>query len=139
MLPPKNEKPLTAKKLTPKTYRPILVYCFRQSRYRRKMKNRLPPKSYRRIALPPKKYRHIFVYRFRLSRYRRKRENRHPPKKKRRMAIRPRLCPPKKPLPMTTLEKRKNAKNIAPPSVGQQLLQKLYKQIAIFGPRGKTK
>ena len=28
-------------------------------------KNRLPPKQYRRIALPPKKSRHILVYRFR--------------------------------------------------------------------------
>ena len=29
-----------------------MVYRFRQSRYRQRMKNRLPPKNYRRIALP---------------------------------------------------------------------------------------
>ena len=73
------------------------------SRYGRKTKNRLPPKNYRRIALPPNKYRHILVYRFRQSRYRRKMKNRLPPANYRRMAIPPRLCPPKKPLPTTTL------------------------------------
>ena len=74
-LRPKNEKPLT-----------------------------VPPKNYRRIALPPNKYRHILVYRFRQSRYRRKMKNRLPPANYRRMAIPPRLCPPKKPLPTTTLK-----------------------------------
>ena len=68
------------------------------------MKNRLPPKNCRRIALPPKKYRNILVYRFRQSRYRQKRENRQPTKKYRCMAIPPRQCPPKKALPTTTLE-----------------------------------
>ena len=85
-LPPKNEKSPTAKK------------------------------NYRRIALPPKNYRHILVYRFRQSRYRQKRENRQPPKNYRRMAIPPRLCPPKRPLPTTTLkisdEKKKTSKKI---------------------------
>ena len=81
------------------------LYRFRQSRDRRKMRNRLPPKNYRRIALPPQKYRHILVYRFRQSHYRQKRENRQPPKKYRRIAIPPRLCPTKKPLLMTTLHK----------------------------------
>ena len=37
------------------------------------------------------------------KKYRQKRENRQPPKNYRRMAIPPRLCPPKKPLPTTTL------------------------------------
>ena len=55
-LPPKNEQPLTARncrrialppnnyrriELPPKKYRHILVWRFRQSRYRRKMKTRL--------------------------------------------------------------------------------------------------
>ena len=84
-------------------------------RYRRKTKNRVPPKHYRRIAfppnnyrrivLPPKRFRHILVYRFRQSRCRQKRENRQPPKNYRRIAIPPRLCPTKKPLLMTTLHK----------------------------------
>ena len=66
-LPPKNEKPLSAKTTTAvlhyhrKNAAIFWFYRFRQSRYRRKMKNRLPPKNYRRIALPPKKYRHILV------------------------------------------------------------------------------
>ena len=52
-------------------------YRLRQSPYRRKMKNRLPPTNYRGIALPPKKHRHNLVYRFRpkntaKSRYRQK-------------------------------------------------------------------
>ena len=51
-----------------------------RSRYRRKTKNRLPPKNYRRTALPPKKYRHMLVYRFCQSRYRRKMKKRLPPK-----------------------------------------------------------
>ena len=70
-------------------------------------KNEKPPidKNYRRIVLPPKKYRHILVYRFRQSRYHRKMKNRIPSKNYRRMAIPPRLCPPKKPLPTTTLKK----------------------------------
>ena len=60
-----------------RNYRQVLNL---RSRYRRKTKNRLPPKNYRRIALlpnnyrrialPPKKYRHILAYRFRQSRYR---------------------------------------------------------------------
>ena len=95
-LPPKNEKPPTACKLCfefsftlrPKNEKPLTV----------------PPKNYRRIALPPNKYRHILVYRFRQSRYRRKMKNRLPPANYRRMAIPPRLCPPKKPLPTTTLK-----------------------------------
>ena len=82
-------------------YRHILVIP--PNRYRRKTKNRLTPKHYRRIALPTKKYRHISVCRFRQSRYRRKMKNRLTPKNYRRMAISPRLCPPNKTLPTTTL------------------------------------
>ena len=36
-------------------------YCLRQSRYRQKTKNRLPPKHHRRMALPPKNYHHTWV------------------------------------------------------------------------------
>ena len=50
----------------------------------------------------------FWFYRFRQSRYRQKRENRQPPKNYCRMAIPPRLCPPKKPLPTTTLKKMYN-------------------------------
>ena len=75
--PPKNEKPLTAKKLPP--------FCVTAKQ------------------LPPNKYRHILVYRFRQSRYRQNRKKCQPPENYRRMAIPPRLCPPKKPLLTTTL------------------------------------
>ena len=37
------------------------LYRLRQSRYRQKTKNRLPPKKYRRMALPRKHYRHTSV------------------------------------------------------------------------------
>ena len=67
------------------------------------MKNHLPPKNYRRIALPPKNTAIFWFYRLRQSRSRQKGENRQPPKNYRLMATRPRLCPPKKPLPTTTL------------------------------------
>ena len=60
-----------------RNYRQLLIL---RSRYRRKTKNRLPPKNYRRISLLPKKYRHSLVNRFRQSRYRRKKKNRLPPK-----------------------------------------------------------
>ena len=50
----------------------------------------------------------FWFYRFRQSRYRQKRENGQPPKNYCRMAIPPRLCPPKKPLPTTTLKKMYN-------------------------------
>ena len=61
-LPPKNAKPPTAKKLPPyciaaekmHPYFHILVYRFRQSRYRQKRENRQPPKNYRRMAIPPR-------------------------------------------------------------------------------------
>ena len=75
-LPPKNEKLLTAGKLPPcfgftasvkvvtakkrKTAycrKITAIFCFyrlRQSRYRQKTKNRLPPKNYCRMALPPR-------------------------------------------------------------------------------------
>ena len=86
-LRPKNEKPLTAKKLPP--------YCITAEQIppyfglplppkslppKNLKKRRLPPKQYRRIALPPKKYRHFLLYRFRQNRHRQKRETRHPPK-----------------------------------------------------------
>ena len=41
-----------------RNYRQVLNF---RLRCRRKTKNRLPPKNYRRIALPPKEYRHILV------------------------------------------------------------------------------
>ena len=46
----------------------------------------------------------FWFYRFCQSRYLRKRENRQPPKNYRCMAIPPCLCPPRKPLPTTTLD-----------------------------------
>ena len=39
-----------------------LSYRIRRIRYRQKTRNRLPPKSYRHVALPPKKYRHSLSY-----------------------------------------------------------------------------
>ena len=40
------------------------VTVYRQGRYRRKTKYRLPSRNYRRVALPPKYYRHILVLPF---------------------------------------------------------------------------
>ena len=69
-----------------RNYRQVLNW---RSRYRRKTKNRLPPKNFRRIALPPNNYRRIALppkkyYRFRQSRYRRQMKNRLPQKNYRR-------------------------------------------------------
>ena len=58
-LPPKNGNPLTAERLPPYEYgitaEPYFGFsASRQSRYCQKTKNRLPPKNYRRMALPPR-------------------------------------------------------------------------------------
>ena len=52
------------------TYRHNLSYRIRRIRYRQKTRNRLPPISYRHVALPPKKYRHNLSYRIRHIQYR---------------------------------------------------------------------
>ena len=68
-----------------------------RSRYRRKTKNRLPPKHYRRIALPPKKCRHILL-----------------------LPLPPRSLPPKNEKPPTAKNYRRNAlpPNEIPPYIG---------------------
>ena len=70
--PPKKQKPLTAKNyrriaVPPNIYRRILVYRFRQSRYRRKMKNPPTAKKLPPYRITAEKYRHVLVYRFRPS------------------------------------------------------------------------
>ena len=107
-LPPKNEKPLTAKKFPPYciTAKQLPPYCITAEKILPLPPKSLPPTNEKPPTakeLPPKKYRHSLVYPFRQSRYRQERETRQPPENYRRMAIPPRLCPPKKPLPMTAL------------------------------------
>ena len=101
-----------------------------RSRYRQKT-NSLPPKNYRRMALPAEflppsfgftasdkvvtakkgktAYRRnvtaiVWFCRLRQSRYRQKTKKRLPLKNYRRMALPPHLCPPKRTLPTITLK-----------------------------------
>ena len=120
-LPPKNEKPLTAKNVTPYritaeeiapyfgyTASAKVVFAEKQkTAYRHKVSAVLHCRRKNTAA--------FWLYRFRQGRYRQKRENRQPLKNYHRMAVPPPPCPPKNPLPTTTLGKRYKKHNYSHP------------------------